>query len=316
MSDKPHPPYPPPPPYPPQAPAPQMPPRPAGVPMGQPPRPVGMPPAGGYPLPPGGMKMPPRPMGMPPAGGYPVPPGGMKMPPRPVGMPPAGGVLPPSAVPPAGEYPQPPASLPVPGLPADVSDEEVDEMWGEEEQETAQVQEEIPEEEELEVSEDGIIDDLAEEPEETGQPSEKEEDARFETSPYDDNLAADLGLPPAFIKTKVLLFIFVLFALLGGGVGFFFGMSQNQGKDEMPGVVNNAEIPKGRPRCGIAQKGQGCVLYLMNAQRREMEAKEFFGYAADILGIPKFQIETANIRYATMRIPPGYIALFNIPPVQ
>ena len=28
-----------------------------------------------------------------------------------------------------------------------------------------------------------------------------------------------------------------------------------------------------------------------------------------------FQIETANIRYATMRIPPGYIALLNVPPM-
>lgn len=316
MSEKPHPPYPPTPPYPPQAPAPQMPPRPAGVPpMGQLPYPHGvkMPP---------GMKMPPRP-GVPPMGGYPVPPGGMKMPPRPMGMPPAGGAVSPVPVPPAGDYPQPQVPLSVPAPSADVSDEEVDEMWGEEEKDEGEAREEIPEEEEelgeeeeLEIGEDGIIDDLAEEPEETEAPSDEEGDARFEASPYDDNLAADLGLPPAFIRTKVLLFVFVLFALLGAGVGFFFGISQNQGKDEMPGVVNNAEIPKGRPRCGIAAKGQGCVLYLMNAQRREMEAKEFFGYAADILGIPKFQIETANIRYATMRIPPGYIALFNIPPVQ
>lgn len=313
MSEKPHPPYPPTPPYPPQAPsAPQMPPRPAGVPpMGQPPYPHGvkMPP---------GMKMPPRP-GMPPMGGYPLPPGGMKMPPRPMGMPPGGGAVPPAPLPPAGDYPQSPAPLSVPAPSPDVSEEDVDEMWGEEEeqeQENTEIQEETPEEEEeLDVGEDGIIDDLAEEPEEKDA-SEEEGDARFEASPYDDNLAADLGLPPAFIRTKVLLFVFLLFTLLGGCAGFFFGVSQSQGKDEMPGVVNNAEIPKGRPRCGLAEKGQGCVLYLMNAQRREMEAKEFFGYAADILGIPKFQIETANIRYATMRIPPGYIALFNIPPVQ
>ena len=84
----------------------------------------------------------------------------------------------------------------------------------------------------------------------------------------------------------------------------------------MPGVVYNMEIPKGRPRCGIAQKGQGCVLYVMNAQRREVDGRDFFSMAADILNIPKFQIETANIRYATVRIPPGYIALLNVPPVQ
>ena len=84
----------------------------------------------------------------------------------------------------------------------------------------------------------------------------------------------------------------------------------------MQGIVVNIEIPKGRPRCGLAQKGQGCVLYVMNAQRREVEGRDFFGVASEILGIPRFQIETANIRYATTRIPPGYIALVNIPPVQ
>ena len=43
--------------------------------------------------------------------------------------------------------------------------------------------------------------------------------------------------------------------------------------------------------------------------------KEFFNMASDMLNIPKFQIETSNIRYATMRIPPGYIALINVPPL-
>ena len=147
------------------------------------------------------------------------------------------------------------------------------------------------------------------------QEEEIQEESVFEPSPYEHNMASDLGLPPAFIKTKVLLPLFLFFLVCGGVLGLFAGTMQNRSEAEMPGVVNNAEIPKGRPRCGIAQKGQGCVLYLMNAQRREVEAKEFFGMASDVLGVPKFQIETANIRYATMRIPPGYIALLNIPPM-
>ena len=141
------------------------------------------------------------------------------------------------------------------------------------------------------------------------------DDLYYEQNPYEKNMASDLGLPPAFIKTKVLVPLFVFFLFCGGLFGYFTAALNNNSSSELPGVVYNAEIPKGRPRCGIAQKGQGCVLYLMNAQRREMEAKEFFNMASDMLNIPKFQIETSNIRYATMRIPPGYIALINVPPL-
>ncbi|MBQ8347981.1 MAG: hypothetical protein IJY17_10370 [Alphaproteobacteria bacterium] len=301
MADQQHPPYPPAPPYP-QGPVQGVPPRPAGVP------PMGMPPhmpGPGMKIP-AGMKMPPRPMG------YPMP-AGMKMPPRPAGVPPMG--MPPAgvAVPPAA-----PAADALPPVPVpDTGEADVEELWGEE-SESEQTEAEPVEEQQPEIDENGFIDDLApdepEEPEE--QPAaEDEEEPLFEASPYEHNMASDLGLPPAFIKTKVLLPLFFLFIICGGVMGFVVGKMQNRSDGEMPGVVYNAEIPKGRPRCGIAQKGQGCVLYLMNAQRREIEAKEFFSMASDVLGVPKFQIETANIRYATMRIPPGYIALLNIPPM-
>ncbi len=159
--------------------------------------------------------------------------------------------------------------------------------------------------------ENGIIDDLDEEV-----TIEQDADEEEFINPYGKNFASDLGLPPAFVRTPMMLFFFMLFTLIGAGLGFFYGTMDSRGADELPGVVTNAEIPKGRPRCGIAQKGQGCVFYVMNAQRRELEGRDFFGVASDMLQIPKFQIETANIRYATMRIPPGYIALLNIPPVQ
>lgn len=293
MADQQYPPYPPAPPYP-QGQAPAMPPRPAGVP------PMGMPPH--MPVPgmkmPAGMKMPPRPMG------YPMP-AGMKMPPRPTGypmpagMPPAGVAVPPAV---AAVETQPPVP--------DAGELNVDELWGEESESTPAG--------EPEPDENGFIDDLASDEPDGAQEepqAEDEDESPAEISPYEHNMASDLGLPPAFIKTKVLLLLFFLFILCGGAAGFFIGALQNRSDGRLPGVVSNAEIPKGRPRCGIAQKGQGCVLYLMNAQRREIEAKEFFSMASDVLGVPKFQIETANIRYATQRIPPGYIALLNIPPM-
>ena len=137
-----------------------------------------------------------------------------------------------------------------------------------------------------------------------------------ETGLYDDNMAASLGLPPVFIKTKMLLFIFCLMLGLGFASGYMFSKTVKTGGEELPGVVTNPEIPKGRPRCGLARKGQGCVMYVMNPSMREMNAKEFFPVVADLLEMPKFQVETANVRYSTTRIPPGYIGLFNIPPAQ
>lgn len=286
MADTRHPPLPPGAPRPPSSqPQGPMPPRPAGAPPpGVPPRPMppGPMPMGGRPaMPPHGVKMPPRPMGVPPAGK------------RPMGAPPMmktpqGDFVPmPGHMPPPSPYGQPPHPMPVePEIEddlADIMDEEAEAVT----------------ERDLEDEDDEFVGSV-----------------RFEPSPYDDNMAADMGLPAGFLKTKVLIPLFVLFLFLGTGLGMFIGNPRQVVSEELPGVVSNPEIPKGRPRCGLSQKGQGCVLYLMNAQRREVEAKEFFGMAADMLSIPKFQIETANIRYATTRVPPGYIALFNIPPVQ
>ena len=304
MADQQRPPYPPAPPYPAQStPTPPMPP--------MPPRPVvspaGMPHVSGMKLP-AGVKLPPRPMG------YPMP-AGMKMPPRPMGHPmPVAGNAPPSVNMPVAPLAVPEPVVPVLGtedLKADEDD--VDALWGSDSDQ--EPEEELISADQPEVDENGFINDLLPEEPEPEQEGEIQEESVFEPSPYEHNMASDLGLPPAFIKTKVLLPLFLFFLICGGTIGFFVSAMQNRSATEMPGVVNNAEIPKGRPRCGIAQKGQGCVLYLMNAQRREVEAKDFFGMASEILSIPKFQIETANIRYATMRIPPGYIALLNIPPM-
>lgn len=137
-----------------------------------------------------------------------------------------------------------------------------------------------------------------------------------EEGPYDDNMAASLGLPPVFIKTKMLMFIFCLMLGIGFAAGFVFSKTVKTGGEELPGVVTNPEIPKGRPRCGLGRKGQGCVMYVMNPSIREMNAKEFFPVVADLLKMPKFQVETANVQYSTTRIPPGYIGLFNVPPAQ
>ncbi len=132
---------------------------------------------------------------------------------------------------------------------------------------------------------------------------------------YQDNFARDLNLPPSIISTKVMVLLFVLLFVIGLFIGkvMFAGTSVQQG---LQGVISNPEVPNGRPRCGLAEKTQGCVLYIMNPERQELEAREFYDLVSQLTGRQKFVIETGNMRYAGTRIKPGRIGQFNIPPLQ
>ena len=90
----------------------------------------------------------------------------------------------------------------------------------------------------------------------------------------------------------------------------------NKEDNVMPSVVVNPEVPTGRPLCGIAEKTQGCVLYIMNPQRQDLNGRDFYDLAAQLTGRQRFVIETGNMRYATVRIKPGNVAQINIPPLQ
>ncbi len=276
----------------PQAPQGQMPASPR--PMKRPPGGMKMPP-GGMKMPPGGMKMPPRPMGV----GHPA---GMKMPPRPMG---------------AGH----PAGHPVSAMQKAPESQELAEVEAFQEEELLEPEiPEIPEISEdfeddfLEESEpeEAFVDDLDEPEEQDFQSDSQDEEDFYQEDAY----AAQTDLPAFLSSTKKVMAFLAIFLFLGIGVGFLGGSLKGGQGQSMQGIVENGEIPGGRPRCGIAQKGQGCVFYIMNAQRRDVQAKDFFESASQALGLPKFQIETANIRYSTVRIPPGYIALLNVPPVQ
>ena len=102
-------------------------------------------------------------------------------------------------------------------------------------------------------------------------------------------------------------------------VGFFvsrlFFSEQKVTRNGLQGVVVNAEVPQGRARCGVAEGGQGCVLYLMNPQRQELNARDFYDLAAQLTGRQRFVIETGNMRYSNVKIRPGEIGQFNIPPL-
>ncbi|MCQ2914011.1 MAG: hypothetical protein MJ247_02320 [Alphaproteobacteria bacterium] len=188
-----------------------------------------------------------------------------------------------------------------PGAPVQEEQEEVKEEAPQEEVKE-EASENVAQTDEAQPDENGIIDDLADLVQEEY------------VNPYDTNFAATFGLPPAFIRAPLMFTMFAIFMIIGASVGWFFGQMKPTGPEQLPGVIKNTEIPTGRPRCGIAQKGQGCVLYIMNATRREMAARDLFQMASDMTEVPKFQIETHNTMYAPQTIPPGYIALINVPP--
>ena len=87
-------------------------------------------------------------------------------------------------------------------------------------------------------------------------------------------------------------------------------------RDGLQGVIVNPEVPKGRARCGIAERTQGCVLYIMNPQRQDLRARDFYDLASQLTGRQRFVIETGNMRYSNTKISPGEIVQLNIPPLQ
>ena len=103
-------------------------------------------------------------------------------------------------------------------------------------------------------------------------------------------------------------------------VGFFFAKlffaEQKIVQHGLQGVVTNPEVPKGRPRCGVAEKTQGCVLYIMNPERQELNARDFYDLASQLTKRQKFVIETGNMKYASVKIRPGAVVMLNIPPLQ
>lgn len=117
-------------------------------------------------------------------------------------------------------------------------------------------------------------------------------------------------------QEKKLMFVVGLAAfVLGFLLSKFFFSEQKIVNDGLQGVVVNAEVPRGRARCGLAEKTQGCVLYIMNPQRQELNARDFYDLASQLTGRQRFVIETGNMRYSNTKIRPGEIGQFNIPPL-
>lgn len=120
---------------------------------------------------------------------------------------------------------------------------------------------------------------------------------------------------PAWLNTKIFVAAAVLCLAIGLLVGKLVFSQSTVVRNGLQGVVVNSEVPRGRARCGVAERSQGCVLYIMNPQKQEMSAKDFYDLASQMTGRQRFMIETGNMRYANSRIKPGDIAQLNIPPL-
>ena len=118
------------------------------------------------------------------------------------------------------------------------------------------------------------------------------------------------------VSKNVLFLIFIAVFMVGFIIAKLFFAEEKIVKGGLQGVVVNAEVPKGRARCGTTDKNQGCVLYLMNPQRNELLARDFYDLASQLTGRQRFIIETGNMRYSMTRIKPGQFGQFNIPPLQ
>lgn len=115
---------------------------------------------------------------------------------------------------------------------------------------------------------------------------------------------------------KGVALIAILTLILGVVVTKLFVGGKTVVKDGLQGVVVNAEVPRGRARCGVAERTQGCVLYIMNPQRRDLQGRDFYDLASQLTGRQRFVVETGNMRYSSVKIRPGDIAQINIPPLQ
>ena len=100
--------------------------------------------------------------------------------------------------------------------------------------------------------------------------------------------------------------LIVLTAVVAFVIGFIFAKiftdNKKVVKDGLQGVVVNQEVPKGRPRCGIAERVQGCVLYIMNPQTRELNAKDFYELASQLTGREQFLINHCVTPSSSMQI--------------
>ena len=145
--------------------------------------------------------------------------------------------------------------------------------------------------------------------------AKKVNETKFLGELEDDSYDVAYSNSSEWLNTKIFILVACLTLFVGIVAGKFIFEGTKVVRNGLQGVVVNSEVPRGRARCGVAERTQGCVLYVMNPQRQEMRAKDFYDIASQMTGRQRFMIETGNMRYANTRINPGDIVQLNIPPL-
>ena len=124
------------------------------------------------------------------------------------------------------------------------------------------------------------------------------------------------GYYEGYVKKNLLLVVSFVCLLVGIFIGKALFSSQKIEKHGLEGVVINQDVPSGRPRCGLTDKSQACVFYLMNWYKQELNGRDFYKLTAQLTGREEYMIETDNLRYANVKIKPGHFAQLNVPALK
>lgn len=131
-----------------------------------------------------------------------------------------------------------------------------------------------------------------------------------------DETLDDDGYYEGYVKKNLLIIASFVCLLVGVFIGKALFSSQKIEKHGLEGVVINQDVPSGRPRCGLTDKSQACVFYLMNWYKQELNGRDFYKLTAQLTGREEYMIETDNLRYANVKIKPGHFAQLNIPALK
>lgn len=117
------------------------------------------------------------------------------------------------------------------------------------------------------------------------------------------------------LRNKTVFMLLIIAALIGAIMGYILAPSGNTKTARgLEGVVANKDVPAGLQRCGLVEPHLGCVLYIMNPKKQEIQAKSFYESAAKMTKRERFMIDTSNMSYSSVKIKPGHIAQIIIPP--
>lgn len=125
------------------------------------------------------------------------------------------------------------------------------------------------------------------------------------------------NMQPQLANPKLLAIVAVCTLMAGILLGaMLFSGSSSPAPQGLLGVVRNDDIRTRLPRCGLIDRGQACILYIMNSTRYDKIAESFFEEALRLTEVPIYSISLANPKYAKRRIPPGQFAEIHIPKVR